>query len=185
MRRRTAQEILKGNRLLLTASVLFILSGIYILLSPFLFPKVSYDALEESDAVVMQLKYRHHGRGGGYYSLQTAGGEGYHIPPRRLPPLSEALLTEGTAVHIKWRTGGLFPTRFAEEISAGGQLLMAYDDTPPSKALPIIFGLGASAFGAGGLLMLRHLIRANQRTQEKRDDRIRRKYGTCRKNRKP
>lgn len=184
MRRRTAQEILKGNSLLLAASVLLILSGIYILLSPFLFPKVSYDALEESDAVVMQLKYCHHGRGGGYYFLKT-GGEGYRIAPGRLPPLSEALLTEGTAVHIKWRTGGLFPTRFAEEISAGGQLLMAYDDTPPSKALPIIFGLGASAFGAGGLLMLRHLIRANQRTQEKRDDRIRRKYGTCRKNRKP
>lgn len=181
MRRLTAQEILKENRLLLAASVLFILFGIYILLSPLLSPKISYDALEESDAVVMQLKYRYLGRGGGYYFLKTGSGESYRIAPRRLSSQAKALLTAGTAVHIKWRSGGLFSTRFAEEISAGGQLLMAYDDTPQDPALTVILGLGIAAFGAGGLLMLRHLIKTNRRAQEKRDDRIRRKNGAGRK----
>lgn len=89
------------------------------------------------------------------------------------------LLTEGRTVTIKWYKNEPFWTFLAEEIYVDGEKIITYNnDTPVEWKLPLILGICLVALGTWGFLLMRSFLKMNRTKQQKRDEKIKRKYGT-------
>ena len=179
MRRKTDKDILKENNGLIIGSMLLILLGIFIAILPHIEPSAKYDSLLTKEVTISL--FEHH-IGGAYRAshdyILTTEGEKYNLSGDYQREQLTELLTEGKTVTIKWYKNKPFWTLLAEEIYVDGERVVTYNnDLPVEWKLPLIFGACLIALGVSGFLLVKLFLKWNRTKQQKRDDRIRRKYG--------
>ena len=146
---------------------------------PQAFPSADYDDLQTKEVTIAAFRYHRGDRSGSnYYYFRTTDGEKYNISGDYDSAELKAVMRTGRTITIKWYQNKPFATLLAEEIYVDGQQLVSYDNDEPFDAKPpLIVGSCFFAVGIGGFLLLGVFVRANQNKQNKRDERIRKKYG--------
>ena len=178
MRRKTDKDILTENNWLIIGSVFLILLGIFVAILPHIVPHVGYDSLQTKEVTIYEFKRHHGARGVSYDYIRTTDGQKYNISGDYQREQLKDLLTEGRTVTIKWYKNEPFWTLLAEEIYVDGESVVTYNnDAPVEWKLPLIFGICLVALGACGFLLVRLFLKMNRTKQQKRDEKIKRKYG--------
>lgn len=179
MGRKTDREILRENRWLTVLSAAFILCGILFALLPHLLPFASYDSLEETESTVQSFKHFYGGsKGLNDTYLLTTDNEKYILSGDYDHQEAAAQLTAGNTITLKWYQSNPFGERMAEEVSVDGKPIVRYDnDLDRDKKASFFAGAFLAAVGTGGLLLLNLTLKTNQKKQNKRDEKLKRKYG--------
>lgn len=179
MRRKTDKDILKENNWLIIGSVFLILLGIFVAILPHIAPHVGYDSLQTKEVTISEFRQHYGARGAKYDYIRTTDGQKYNISGDYQREQLNDLLTEGRTVTIKWYKNEPFWTFLAEEIYVDGERIITYNnDTPVEWKLPLILGICLVALGTWGFLLMRSFLKMNRTKQQKRDEKIKRKYGT-------
>lgn len=177
MRRKTDRDVVKENIWLVFLSGALILFGVMIGLWPHLFPSPDYDALEEKEVTVREVRHFSGLKGVSYDYLLTTDGERFNLSGDYDPEEAYARLTEGQRATVKWYVNRPARTLLAEEVRVEGKPVVAYRGQPDPWKPMLVFGAWFVATGVGGLLLLHLLVKTNRRKQNQRDARIKRKYG--------
>ena len=179
MRRKTDKDIIKEYSWLIIGSIFLILFGIICSMLPHIAPHVGYDALQSKDVTIAEFKHFYGGpKGASYDYIRTTDGQKYNLSGDYRREQLKELLTEGSAVTIKWYKNEPFWTLLVEEIYVNGERVVTYDnDKPVDWKSPLIFGSCFIALGIGGFFVLRLFVKMNRTNQKKRDEKIQRKYG--------
>lgn len=178
MRRKTDRDILKASRYLAISSLVFILFGLCIILSPILFPRPDYDTFQEREVIIVSFRYSSVKSSSAY--ILTSGNEEYQIfvTPDERSELRKALERGRRAATLKGYTDESDHSFSVREISMGGRVIVRYKGDDPDRArMVFLFGLSFIGFGAVEILVLKYDLKRNRENQQKRDERIRRKYG--------
>ena len=175
MRRKTDRDILKGSRHLAISSLVLILFGLCIILSPILFPGPDYDTLQEREVIIVSFRHSS-GMSSSDYIL-TSGNEEYQIfvNADERSELRKALERGRRAATLKGYTDESDHSFSVREISMDGRVYKI--DDPHQIRMLFLCGLLFIGAGAVEVLVLKYDLKRNRENQQKRDERIRRKYG--------
>ncbi len=196
MRRKTDKDILKASAGIILLSVIFILSGIVVMILPYSSFYPEYSSLQTKEVKISEFEVRRE------YSLvilyrsarlekydvayiHTTDGETYSIGGKHDKEQLKEVLTDGKTVTIKWSKVLKVPVSelIIEEIYLDGEKIVTYDNDLVREESKDIwkFAIWPIALGIGGLLYVRWNLKHNREIQRKRDERIKRKYGAVKK----
>jgi len=157
---------------------LIILLAVTICFFSDLFPEPKYDELNEKDIVVSHLTVSY-GRGGNIYRIYTLDGEIYNLTGNFEPENVRNTLVQNTNATIKWSRNRFFLFfDYAEEVRVGDNIVVSYNNDDPIPRSPYFLLSGIIVLIDIAFLLLRFWwIKHLQTLQDKRDKRIKKKYG--------
>jgi len=183
MRRKSDKEMKKEFNIFLILGIIAILSGIFFILLPIM-PTTPYAEYKEKEVVISKSDHFYGGpKGASYDYIITEDGEKYNLTGKYSRSEVSEILIKGTTAIIKYDTNEILPfKKYAEEITVAGNKIVTYNnDAPINWTLPIIFCIIFCLMGVAFLLAFRWQITRNRKLQAKRDARIIKKYGKCKK----
>ena len=177
--KRISDEKIKKMKMgtILIFSLLLLLSVIICFL-PDIFPESKYDELNKKDIVVSKLTVSY-GRGENIYRIYTLDGESYNLTGDFERDSIRDILVQNTKATIKWsRNRFLLFSDYAEEVRVGDNIVVSYnnDDPIPRSSYFLLSGI-IVLIDVAFLLLHFWWIKHLQTLQDKRDKRIKKKYG--------
>ncbi len=132
-------------------SAVFILTGLFMIILPFINIKIDYPIIEK-DIKVQSIGRIHHYKSGTDYELTADSGEKFRIDPLCCLKEFYEEIKEGDTAHIKYFKTYIFGIKRIEELSANEIKYVSQDYFKSgSKAIPIVLGSIFILFGCGGI----------------------------------
>lgn len=178
MKRISDEKIKKMKMGTILIFSLSLLLSVIICFLPDIFPEPKYDELNEKDIIVSKLTVSY-GRGGDIYRIYTSDGESYNLTGDFELDSIRDILVQNTKATIKWsRNRFLLFFDYAEEVRVGDNIVVSYNNDDPIPRSPYFLLSGIIVLIDIAFLLLRFWwIKHLQTLQDKRDKRIKKKYG--------
>ena len=182
MKRQTEKEIKrKSSFLLISAIVLFVLAIVTIVVAVTNSIDPPYKKLPETKVTPERVYTVHTTRPAGTFArFYASDGKTYSIPYSSLSTLKECV-TEKSELTIKYRktwVGSLLGIVYAREIRSGEQIIVSYTPNSPKTLVIICVICSITILISVSLFMIyRWHVRLFLEREQKRDNRILKKYG--------
>ena len=180
MRRKTDTDVLKENSFIIIASLLFLIFG---LILPFT-SSIEYDQLYKKEITIESIKLVHIYKGGYRYKITTTDGESFIITGDYNAAEVEDSLRSATKASIKYYKHRILSLSYVEEIIVGEKYIVQYNDKDIRTRFfsGHLTGAIIVLLGALGFLYVKWRVKINRDLQNKRDQRIIKKYGSIKNN---
>ena len=179
MRRKTDIDVLKENLLIIISSFLFLIFG---LILPFT-SSIEYDQLYKKEITVESTTSVWFYRSGSRYIITTTDGEAFIIAGDYNAAEIEDSLRNGTQASIKYYRHRILPFSYVEEIIVGEKYIVRYSNDIKTRLLiGYLSSIILVLLGALGFIFVKWRVKTNRNLQNKRDQRIIKKYGSVKNN---